>query len=236
MCRFNISNYLCTCILLISANLFSKDFPAKFDIKYELIHAKKNVGEIGVTFTETKGFYSLEATTYAAGILKLLGDRKLLSQGRIDKKGFKPNSFEFINVKKPSKNIKSKFLYNKNLITTNYKEQVIKKKLPSGILDLVVYLYQFNFIKTNNAIYNFTILEGKKVRIYRYKKLKQEAVKINKKFIQADLFEGSIIGRDSSTHYVWISKDNFRIPIKLKIQTDFGLLIEQNLISTSLQL
>jgi hypothetical protein len=233
---FNTSRYLGIFLVLTSTNLFAKEFPATFDIKYQLTHTTKNVGEVGITFAQSKGTYTFEVSTYAAGILRLLGDRKLVSKGEVGKNGFKPTSFEFINVKKPNKNIKSEFSYDTKLITTYYNDKVLSGEFPAGTLDLAIYLFQFNFIKSKNSVYSFKILEGKKVRIYRYKKLKQEDVKVNKKIIKADLYEGNIEGRDNSTHYVWFSKKNYRVPIKLKIQTDFGLLIEQTLVNTSLNL
>ena len=108
---FNTSRYLGIFLVLTSTNLFAKEFPATFDIKYQLTHTTKNVGEVGITFAQSKGTYTFEVSTYAAGILRLLGDRKLVSKGEVGKNGFKPISFEFINVKKPNKNIKSEFSY-----------------------------------------------------------------------------------------------------------------------------
>ncbi|MFL3023224.1 MAG: DUF3108 domain-containing protein [Methylophilaceae bacterium] len=82
--------------------------------------------------------------------------------------------------------------------------------------------------------YNFEVFQGKKTRTYSYKKIKDESIEINKKIIEAELYEGVIIGKEKSVHHVWISKNNYRVPIKLTIPTDLGLTVNQELVSTNL--
>ena len=93
---------------------------------------------------------------------------------------------------------------------------------------------QFNLNKISNESYNFKVFQGKKTRTYSYKKIKDESIEINKKIIEAELYEGVIIGKEKSVHHVWISKNNYRVPIKLTIPTDLGLTVNQVLVSTNL--
>ena len=67
---------------------------------------------------------------------------------------------------------------------------------------------------------------------------KENATKSNfnsiMKYIETELYKGEIIGRENSTHQVWISKNNYRVPVKLTIPTDLGFVVNQELISTNL--
>ena len=50
------------------------------------------------------------------------------------------------------------------------------------------------------------------------------------------MYEGKIISKENSTHYVWISKGKYRVPVKLRVSTDFGLLMDQVMVKTNLAL
>ena len=69
-------------------------------------------------------------------------------------------------------------------------------------MDLAIYLYQFNFEKRNQKEYSFTVLEGKKIRDYGYKKIRDEIIEVNNKRIVAELYEGKILSKENSKHYV----------------------------------
>ena len=51
-----------------------------------------------------------------------------------------------------------------------------------------------------------------------------------------EMYEGKIISKENSTHYVWISKGKYRVPVKLRVSTDFGLLMDQVMVKTNLAL
>ena len=99
-----------------------------------------------------------------------------------------------------------------------------------------IYLYQFNFEKKNKDKYSFNVLEGKKVREYEYNKIRDEIIVVNNKDKATELYEGRIITKKNSTHYVWISKGKYRVPLKLSLGTDFGLTINQRIVKTNLPL
>ena len=139
---------------------------------------------------------------------------------------------EIVNVQK--KNIISEFFYDTKLIKSIYKGRNIEKELLDGTLDVAVFLMQFNFIHTTKGSYNFEVFQGKKTRTYSYKKIKDQSIEIDQRIIETELYEGEIIGRENSTHQVWISKNNYRVPVKLTIPTDLGFIVNQELVSTNL--
>ena len=232
--KLKLHNFFIVSFLTLSINALAKDFPEKFSMVYDLYQTSSKLGKVDVDYRQSNNNYKLSVLVKGQGILSLMGDRKLISQGNIKNQRFYPVKFEHINSKRPKKNITSKFFYGKKLIKSTYKGRNIEKELLDETLDVAVFLMQFNFINSIKTSYNFQVFQGKKTRIYSYKKVKDESLEINKKIIEAELYEGVIIGRENSTHQVWISKNNYRVPVKLTIPTDLGFIVNQELISTNL--
>lgn len=227
-------NFFIVIFLTLSLNALAKDFPENFSMVYDLYQTSSKLGKVDVDYSQSKNNYKLNILVKGQGILSLMGDRKLTSQGKIKNQHFYPVKFEHRNSKRPKKNITSEFLYDKKLIKSTYKGRIIEKKLLDGTLDVAVFLMQFNFINTMKTSYNFEVFQGKKTRTYSYKKIKDISIEIDKRIIETELYKGEIIGRENSTHQVWISKNNYRVPVKLTIPTDLGFIVNQELISTNL--
>tara|TARA_B100000035_G_scaffold24868_2_gene19528 strand:+ start:17787 stop:18488 length:702 start_codon:yes stop_codon:yes gene_type:complete len=220
--------------LILSFNLVAKDFPEQFTIAYDLFQSSAKIGKINANYNQSKKNYNFHVLIKGRGIFKRMGNRHLISEGKIKNQKFYPIKFENRNSKSPKKNISSEFFYEQKKIKSNYKGRKIEKELLDGTLDLAIFLMQFNLVKKNNNSYSFKVFQGKKTRTYSYKKVKDESLEINKKIIEAELYEGVIIGKEKSVHHVWISKNNYRVPVKLTIPTDLGLIVNQELVSTNL--
>mgnify|MGYP005695164447 FL=1 len=232
--KLKFHNFFMISFLALSLNAVAKDFPEKFFMVYDLHQTSSKLGKVNVDYSQSKNNYNLNVLVKGQGILSLIGDRKLVSQGKIKNQRFYPDKFEHINSKRPGKNITSEFFYDKKLIKSTYKGRNIEKELLEGTLDVAVFLMQFNFINTMKKSYNFKVFQGKKTRTYSYKKIKDQSIEIDKRIVETELYEGDIIGRENSTHQVWISKNNYRIPVKLTIPTDLGFIVSQELVSTNL--
>ncbi len=225
-------------LLIFFTNLISaaQNFPDKFYMEYELKQTNKFIGNINIKYESKNKNYSLKATTEAHGILRLMGNRELYSEGIINNSGFIPKIFKLNNIKKPKKNIVAIFQPSPKKIKIKYKGQTSLLELKPKNLDLAIYLYQFNFEKRNQKEYSFTVLEGKKIRDYGYKKIRDEIIEVNNKRIVAELYEGKILSKENSKHYVWISKGKYRVPLKLELMTNLGVTIKQKIVKTNLPL
>ena len=232
--KLTLHNLFILSFLTLSLNALAKDFPEKFSMVYDLNQTSSKLGKVDVAYSQSKNNYKLNVLVKGQGILSLMGDRKLISEGEIKNHRFYPLKFEHINSKRPKKNITSEFFYDKKLIKSIYKGRNIEKELLDGTLDVAVFLMQFNFIHTMKTSYNFEVFQGKKTRTYSYKKIKDISIEIDQRIIETELYEGEIIGRENSTHQVWISKNNYRVPVKLTIPTDLGFIVNQELVSTNL--
>lgn len=213
----------------------AKELPNKFFLQYQLYQAGLNAGKVIIIFSQKQNQYYLKASISTEGILKLFGDKEIKSDGIINSKGFVPNNFEAQNFRNPKKNILVAFDRQNKKIIINYKNNLSEKKYTIEPIDLASLLLQFNFEK-NKEHYDFNVVTGKKIKEFKYKKLKNEIIKIGSKSFTAEAYEGNIVNKKNHTHFIWLSKSLYRIPIKIRIRTKLGFLVDAVLVKTSLSL
>ena len=95
-------------------------------------------------------------------------------------------------------------------------------------------MFQFNFEKKNQKNYRFNVVEGKKMRPYQYQLIKETTLPIADKLIDSEIFEGMVNEDEKTKHYVWISKSPYRIPVKIKVTTKLGLMLDLEIKETNL--
>jgi hypothetical protein len=220
--------------LLCSFSVGAKLFPKNFHSEYQLLQKSNNLGRVIVDFNQKNNQYEIKAITKAEGILKLLGDREVVSKGQLSIDGFSPQIFELKNKKKPKKNILAIFDSKDKQVKLTYKQETKNILLEEKHFDVLTYLYQFNFESLSKKKYIFEVVDGKKSRTYLYNKIRSELVKTSAGSLEADVYEGQIKGKSNSIHYIWVLREPYRIPLKIEIKTDIGINIEQILVKTNL--
>ena len=223
-----------TIFLLCSVNAGAKLFPKNFHSEYQLFQKNNVLGKVVVDFSLKNKNYEIKAITNAKGIMKLLGDREVISKGILNLYGFSPKKFEIKNKKIPKKNILVMFNYKDKIIELKYKQETKKILLKNKHFDLLTYLYQFNFESLSKEKYIFEVVDGKKSRTYIYNKVRNDFIKTHSGKFEADVYEGEIKGKSNSKHYLWILREPYRIPLKIEVVTDVGIKIEQVLLKTNL--
>ena len=220
--------------LLCPFSVGAKLFPKNFHSEYQLKQQNNNLGRVIVDFNQKNNQYEIKAITKAEGILKLLGDREVVSKGQLSIDGFSPKIFELKNKKKPKKNILAVFDSKDKQVKLTYKQETKNILLKKKHFDVLTYLYQFNFESLSKKNYIFEVVDGKKSRTYLYNEVRSELITTNAGSLEADVYEGEIKGRSNSIHYIWILREPYRIPLKIEIKTDIGINIEQILVKTNL--
>jgi len=219
---------------LCSFSVGAKLFPKNFHSEYQLLQKSNNLGRVIVDFNQKDNQYEIKAITKAEGILKLLGDREVISKGQLTIDGFSPQIFELKNKKKPKKNILAVFDSKDKQVKLTYKQQTKNILLKEKHFDVITYLYQFNFESLSKKNYIFEVVDGKKSRTYLYNKVRSELITTSAGSLEADVYEGEIKGKSNSIHYIWVLREPYRIPLKIEIKTDIGINIEQILVKTNL--
>lgn len=220
--------------LLCAFSAEAKLFPKNFHSEYKLLQKSNNLGRVIVDFNQKNNQYEIKAITKSEGILKLLGDREVISKGQLNIDGFSPKIFKLKNKKKPKKNVLAVFDYKDEQVKLTYKQETKNILLKEKHFDVLTYLYQFNFESLSKKKYTFEVVDGKKSRTYLYNKVRSEFIKTIFGSLEVDVYKGEIKGRSNSTHYLWILRSPYRIPIKIEIKTDIGIDIEQILVKTNL--
>ena len=220
--------------LLCPFSVGAKLFPKNFHSEYQLLQKSNNLGRVIVDFNQKNNQYEIKAITKAEGILKLLGDREVVSKGQLSIDGFSPQIFELKNKKKPKKNILAVFDAKGKQVKLTYKKETKNILLKEKHFDVLTYLYQFNFESLSKKNYIFEVVDGKKSRTYLYNKVRSELVTTSAGSLEADVYEGEIKGKSNSIHYIWVLREPYRIPLKIEIKTDIGINIEQILVKTNL--
>ena len=219
---------------LYSFSVGAKLFPNNFHSEYQLLQQSNNLGRVIVDFNQKNNQYEIKAITKAEGILKLLGNREVISRGQLSIDRFSPEIFELKNKKKPKKNILAEFNSKDKQVKITYKQETKNIVLKEKHFDVLTYLYQFNFESLSKKNYIFEVIDGKKSRTYLYKKVRSELMTTGYGILEADVYEGEIEGKSNSIHHIWILREPYRIPLKIEIKTDIGINIEQILLKTNL--
>ena len=242
--KYKLSSFFIILVFL-SHNIFAyKKLPPKFFIDYELFQFIKlrNVeiektqissGEIKLKFESKNKNYDLNIQLITKKFLKLYGDKVLESQGSIDKKGLLFDTFVLKDLKKPKKNIRVLYNRKKERVLIEYKKQITEKQNIEKLLDIPSLILQFHFEKSKPQ-YTFDFIEGRKIRKVIYKKIKDEKITIDSNVYMTELYEGSVPFVKNSEHFVWLSKENYRIPIKIRFKIKGGLMIDKKIKRTNL--
>lgn len=244
--KYKFSKYLLV-LVLFSQTLFAfKKLPENFYINYELFQFIKlrnievektqiSTGEIKLQYEEKKKQYDLNILLKTKKFLKFYGDKDMQSNGFVSQNGLLFNSFIVNDLRKPKKNIQVVYDRKKNQLKVDYKKKITEKKYDGKLLDIPTLILQFHFEKTKPK-YSFDFVVGKKINNIKYKKIKDESIRINGKNYLTELYEGEISLVKNSKHFIWLSKGPYRVPIKIRLKMKGGLMIDQNLKTTDLKL
>ena len=244
--KYKLSKYLLV-LVLFSQSLFAfKKLPENFYIDYELFQFIKlrnievektqiSSGEIKLQYMKKNKQYDLNVLLKTKKFLKFFGDKNIQSIGLVSDEGLLFNSFLVNDLKKPKKNISVTYDRKNDKLKIDYKKKLTEKKYVGNLLDIPTLILQFHFEKTKPK-YSFDFLEGKKIRNIKYKKIMDESIRINGRNFSTELYEGEITSVKNSNHFVWLSKGDYRIPIKIRLRMKGGLMIDQNLKKTNLKL
>jgi len=244
--KYKFSKYLIV-LVLFSQTLFAfKKLPENFYINYELFQFIKlrnievektqiSTGEIKLQYEEKKKQYDLNILLKTKKFLKFYGDKDMQSNGFVSQNELLFNSFKVNDLRKPKKNIQVVYDRKKNQLKVDYKKKITEKKYDGKLLDIPTLILQFHFEKTKPK-YSFDVVVGKKIKNIKYKKIKDESIRINGKKYLTELYEGEINLVKNSKHFIWLSKGTYRVPIKIRLKMKGGLMIDQNLKTTDLKL
>ncbi|MEK9771470.1 MAG: DUF3108 domain-containing protein [Nitrosomonadales bacterium] len=220
-------------ILFLSLG-WTKELPNKIYLQYQLKYEDQNLGLIQANYQSKNKTYELNAVSDFQGAMKLLGNYEIKSYGQLNGNHLQPKKIERINLKK-NKQVTTEIDYLNKKIVIDKKNKKKIYELQENTQDIMTYFFEINAYKKLPEKFMFNILDSDNYNQYEYQFIKNEEVKILDEIINTKVYVGSI-NQAEEKHYLWISDSNYRIPVKIITQTPIGILVDQVLIDTSLQL
>jgi len=210
--------------LLLSHSIFAKDLPHSINITYDLSFEKKPLGSIDVKYRKDKSRYKIIASSNFLGAMNLLGNYQLISSGHIKGNHYFPDSIVRKNLKKDKQTITT-IDYKKELIQIQSEKKSKEYQLKKGTQDVLSYFFEFNGFEKLEENHSFFILDSHDYKKYTYRKIKEENLKINDRFIECIKYQGRV-NDEELTHDIWLSKKN-HIPVRIITPTPIGLVVDQ---------
>jgi hypothetical protein len=210
--------------LLLSHSILAKDLPNSISITYDLSFEKKPLGSIDVKYRKDKSRYKIIASSNFLGAMNLLGNYQLISSGHIKGNHYFPDSIVRKNLKKDKQTITT-IDYKKELIQIQSKKKSKEYQLKKGTQDVLSYFFEFNGLEKLEENHSFFILDSHDYKKYTYRKIKEENLKINDRFIECIKYQGRV-NDEELTHDIWLSKKN-HIPVRIITPTPIGLVVDQ---------
>ena len=210
--------------LLLSHSILAKDLPNSINITYDLSFEKKPLGSIDVKYRKDKSRYKIIASSSFLGAMNLLGNYQLISSGHIKGNHYFPDSIVRKNLKKDKQTITT-IDYKKELIQIQSENKSKEYQLKKGTQDVLSYFFEFNGFEKLEKNHSFFILDSHEYKKYTYRKIKEENLKINDRFIECIKYQGRV-NDEELTHDIWLSKKN-HIPVRIITPTPIGLVVDQ---------
>lgn len=210
--------------LLLSNSILAKDLPNSINITYDLSFEKKPLGSIDVRYRKDKSRYKIIASSNFLGAMNLLGNYQLISSGHIKGNHYFPDSIVRKNLKKDKQTITT-IDYKTELIQIQSEKKSKEYQLKKGTQDVLSYFFEFNGFENLEKNHSFFILDSHAYKKYTYRKIKEENLKINDRFIECIKYQGRV-NDEELTHDIWLSKKN-HIPVRIITPTPIGLVVDQ---------
>ena len=210
--------------LFLSHSILAKDLPNSINITYDLSFEKKPLGSIDVKYRKEKSRYKIIASSNFLGAMNLLGNYQLISSGHIKGNHYFPDSIVRKNLKKDKQTITT-IDYKTELIQIQSEKKSKEYQLKKETQDVLSYFFEFNSFEKLEENHSFFILDSHEYKKYTYRKIKEENLKINDRFIECIKYQGRV-NDEELTHDIWLSKKN-HIPVRIITPTPIGLVVDQ---------
>jgi hypothetical protein len=211
------------------------DRPTRVSAEYRISKAGVTIGNVSETLMRDGGAYRIVSQTSTAGPLRLfLKDRlTVVSEGRVADGGLAPMRYEFKRERDSQKNVSAEFDWTARQIVSRHGGVTEVFALPSGTLDRVSAMYQFMFSAPKADVVVTWMSQGKKAEQYRYRRVGEDVVRVGGRDLATVRFAREAKAGESKAE-LWLARDFNYLPTKMVFEDTNGLVLEQTLVSFSL--
>lgn len=228
---FSYIRILSFIFLLVSNSVWAlqqTSLPKRVQANYVVTKDGKAFANVREQFVITGKTYQVESVTKGIGVYALLGERKLISTGKVTAKGLQPQHFELHQGDNPKKTLFADFDWSKNTLRMLVKGEPRDAKLTTATQDLASFAYQFMFLPRpiKNSL-TVKLTTGKKLNDYQYK-VKPGLESLNVEagqyktlhLVPADQAEGKEL---------WLAAEKHYLLVRFLMVDDDGAKLEQTL-------
>ena len=198
--------------------------PSRIEARYDVLKGGIKVAAIIEIYTRTQDSYHIDSITKPYGLIALFKAEVIhvTSQGTVTAQGLRPDTFIHQRELDSKRNTRADFDWKKNLITLNDKSGKRSLPLSEGTQDRLSAMYQFIFIKLNDATsLKFSMTNGSKVDDYSYQITANKSVTVPLGIFKA-LYLANMPQADKSRTEIWLATEHANFPYKLDITDSDG--------------
>ena len=198
--------------------------PSRIEARYDVLKGGIKVAAIIEIYTRTQDSYHIDSITKPYGLIALFKAEVIhvTSQGTVTAQGLRPDTFIHQRELDSKRNTRADFDWKKNLITLNDKSGKRSLPLSEGTQDRLSAMYQFIFIKLNDATsLKFSMTNGSKVDDYSYQITANKSVTVPLGTFKA-LYLANMPQADKSRTEIWLATEHANFPYKLDITDSDG--------------
>ena len=216
---------------LVVANL-AVAAPKQVTLTYQAIRADKPFANVKETYQQTGDHYKIESIIEGIGVYALFGKRVLKSEGLVNAEGLQPLHFESHQGEGAKKSVFADFDWQNQMLTMKAKGKDSSVSLLKGTQDIASYVYQWMLVAPVGDVITLPVTTGKKLRQYQYNIIANgdEMETPAGKFKVIELSNAGKVDTEDEKH-IWLAADHDYLPVRILMQDDKGVVIEQILTS-----
>lgn len=201
--------------------------PTNIELEYEVSRNGHAFGTVKESYTQEGNHYHIVSTTKGDGLYALLGERVLISDGRVEEKGLIPDKFKLKRGDNERKSLVADFDWTNNTLNMLVKGDVKKETLSVGAQDLASYPYQFMYTPPEGEQVKVALTNGKKFDQYTYNvESRNVALEVgNETYKTIHLVDAEAEGK--SKKELWLAPTKHYLPVKYLVVDKHGDKIEQ---------
>lgn len=188
-----------------------------------------DVGRVDETFERKGNRYTIQSVARTEGLGKLFDEHVVReSSGRVLPAGLQPLAFGQRRLGHADRDIQAAFDWDRGVLRSTYRGEVTEMPLPRDTQDSLSLMYQFMNLPVGGApTVSMPMSNGRKVDQYTYRLVGAERVATPAGEFDTLHYERVLAGPKESRAEVWIARDRFHLPVRVRYDDSKGLQWEQ---------
>jgi hypothetical protein len=222
-------------LVLLAGPLAAAQPPQKVQMNFAVTSGSMRLGE-GHDFLEHDGKkYSVVSETKTVGVAALFYKLNIRreSRGLLTANGLRPQRFEEINSRKPTR--AADFDWDAGQVKLTDGEKIETVPLSANTFDPTSLPYAFAFAQANQESMKVFVADGKRLTDYEYRIIGKDTLKTPLGDLESLHFQKVQVGDDKRGLEFWLSADHHFLPVKIRFVEKNGTTVDSTVTSITYQ-